>query len=83
MIKNKNILGDKFYPYMLDEVEAVDVDMSLSLSSEKTGKMKVEIFNNSENKELSLESIIACEKTIVSRRWVIRLFPEESWFERT
>ena len=26
MIKNKNILGDKFYPYMLDEVEAVDVD---------------------------------------------------------
>ncbi len=26
MIKNKNILGDKFYPHMLDEVEAVDVD---------------------------------------------------------
>ena len=26
MIKNKNILGDKFYPYMLDEIEAVDVD---------------------------------------------------------
>jgi len=26
MIKNKNILGDNFYPYMLDEVEAVDVD---------------------------------------------------------
>ncbi len=26
MIKNKNILGDKFYPYMLDEVEAIDVD---------------------------------------------------------
>ena len=26
MIKNKNILGDKFYPYMLDDVEAVDVD---------------------------------------------------------
>lgn len=26
MIKNKNILGNKFYPYMLDEIEAVDVD---------------------------------------------------------
>ena len=26
MIKNRNILGDKFYPYMLDEVEAIDVD---------------------------------------------------------
>jgi CMP-N-acetylneuraminic acid synthetase len=26
MIKNKNILGDKFYPYILDEVEAVDVN---------------------------------------------------------
>ena len=26
MIKNKNILGDKFYPYMLDEIEAIDVD---------------------------------------------------------
>jgi CMP-N-acetylneuraminic acid synthetase len=26
MIKNKNILGDKFYPHMLDEIEAVDVD---------------------------------------------------------
>jgi len=26
MIKNKNILGDKFYAYMLDEIEAVDVD---------------------------------------------------------
>ena len=26
MIKNKNILGDKFYSLMLDEVEAVDVD---------------------------------------------------------
>ena len=26
MIKNKNILGDNFYSYMLDEVEALDVD---------------------------------------------------------
>jgi CMP-N-acetylneuraminic acid synthetase len=26
MIKNKNILGDNFYAYMLDEVEAIDVD---------------------------------------------------------
>ena len=26
MIKNKNILGDDFYAYMLDEVEALDVD---------------------------------------------------------
>ena len=26
MIKNKNILGDNFYGYMLDEIEAVDVD---------------------------------------------------------
>ena len=26
MFKNANILGDKFYPYMLNEVEAVDVD---------------------------------------------------------
>ena len=26
MIKNKNILGNNFYPYMLDEIEAVDVD---------------------------------------------------------
>jgi CMP-N-acetylneuraminic acid synthetase len=26
MIKNRNILGDNFYPYMLDEIEAVDVD---------------------------------------------------------
>ena len=26
MIKNRNILGDKFYPYFLDEVESVDVD---------------------------------------------------------
>lgn len=26
MIKNKNILGDKFYPYMLNEIESVDVD---------------------------------------------------------
>lgn len=26
MIKNKNILGDNFYPYILDEIEAVDVD---------------------------------------------------------
>jgi CMP-N-acetylneuraminic acid synthetase len=26
MIKNKNILGDNFYSYMLDEIEAIDVD---------------------------------------------------------
>lgn len=26
MIKNKNILGDNFYAYMIDDVEAVDVD---------------------------------------------------------
>ena len=26
MFKNANILGDKFYPYMLNEIEAVDVD---------------------------------------------------------
>ena len=26
MIKNKNILGDNFYAYMLDEIEAIDVD---------------------------------------------------------
>jgi len=26
MIKNRNILGDNFYPYMLDEIESVDVD---------------------------------------------------------
>lgn len=26
MIKNRNILGDDFYAYMLDEVEALDVD---------------------------------------------------------
>ena len=26
MFKNANILGDKFYPYMLNELEAVDVD---------------------------------------------------------
>jgi len=26
MIENRNILGNKFYPYMLDEVEAIDVD---------------------------------------------------------
>ena len=26
MIKNKNILGDNFYSYILDEVEALDVD---------------------------------------------------------
>lgn len=26
MIKNKNILGDNFYPYFLDDVESVDVD---------------------------------------------------------
>ena len=26
MIKNKNILGDNFHAYMLDEIEAIDVD---------------------------------------------------------
>ena len=26
MIKNRNIIGDKFYPYMIDDVESVDVD---------------------------------------------------------
>lgn len=26
MIKNKNILGDNFYSYMLDDVESIDVD---------------------------------------------------------
>ena len=26
MIKNKNVLGDNFYAYMLDEIEAIDVD---------------------------------------------------------
>jgi N-acylneuraminate cytidylyltransferase len=26
MIKNKNILGDNFYAYMLDDIEAIDVD---------------------------------------------------------
>ena len=26
MIKNKNILGDNFFPYMIDDIEAVDVD---------------------------------------------------------
>jgi len=26
MIKNKNILGNNFYSYMLDEIEAIDVD---------------------------------------------------------
>ena len=26
MIKNRNILGNNFYPYMLDELEAIDVD---------------------------------------------------------
>ena len=26
MIKNRNILGDNFYAYMLDEIEAIDVD---------------------------------------------------------
>ena len=26
MIENKNILGNNFYSYMLDEVEALDVD---------------------------------------------------------
>jgi CMP-N-acetylneuraminic acid synthetase len=26
MIKNKNILGDNFYSYMIDDIESVDVD---------------------------------------------------------
>ena len=26
MIENKSILGNNFYPYMLDEIESVDVD---------------------------------------------------------
>lgn len=26
MIENKNILGRKFYPYLLDEIESIDVD---------------------------------------------------------
>jgi CMP-N-acetylneuraminic acid synthetase len=26
MIKNKNILGNKFFPYLLDDIESIDVD---------------------------------------------------------
>ena len=44
MIENKNILGNKFYPYMLDEIEAVDVDTEYEF-------MLAEVLFNKMNKE--------------------------------
>ena len=32
MIKNRNILGNKFYPHVLNETEAVDVDTEFDFS---------------------------------------------------